>query len=96
MTEAAEPRTAADVMAKWPTDADFARDIGVKPTHAQTMKVRDSIPPGYWPAVVVAAAKRNIQGLTLEVLAKIAALKLGREAPLAPEAGQTDTANADN
>lgn len=95
MNDASEPKTASEVMAKWPTDADFARDIGVKPTHAQTMKVRDSIPAPYWSAVVAAAAKRNVQGITLELLAKIAALKLGRDAPLVPEAPHDETTKAE-
>jgi hypothetical protein len=66
--------TVNDVMAKWPTDSDFARDIGLKhPSHAQTMKVRGSIPAAYWSKIVAAAKARGIKGVTLEVLARIAA-----------------------
>lgn len=70
--------TIAEVLARWPTDADFARDIGVKPNHAQTMKVRNSIPSAYWSQIVAAAAARGIEGVTLELLASIAAAKLER------------------
>lgn len=68
-------QTAADVMSRWPTDADFARDIGIKPTHAQVMKFRRSIPSSYWARIVSAAAERGIDGVTLDVLAAVAAAR---------------------
>lgn len=73
--------TAADVMSRWPTDAEFARDIGIKPTHAQVMKLRDSIPPAYWSKVVAAATERGIDDVTLELLAAIAAARQEARAP---------------
>ncbi len=66
--------TVAEIMGEWPTDADFARDIGLKhPSHAQTMKVRGSIPAAYWSKIVAAAGARGITSVTLELLADLAA-----------------------
>jgi len=64
--------TAADVMAKWPSDAAFARAIGVKPSHGAVMKIRGRIPPAYWRKIVVAARDSGVKGVTLESLAKMA------------------------
>ena len=46
----------------------LARAIGLKPIHTQTMKTRHSIPVGYWVAVVEAAERRSIGGVTYEKL----------------------------
>jgi len=75
MDAVANIRAVADIMALWPTDADFARDIGIKPSHAQVMQTRDSIPAPYWSKVVAAAAERGIEGVTLELLAQFAEAK---------------------
>lgn len=64
-------RTVEQVIALWPTVPDFARDIGITPKHAQTMRARESIPPGYWLDVVRAATERGFKGVSLEVLARI-------------------------
>lgn len=79
-------KTFEDVIADFGGPARFAEAIGIKDFHAQTMKTRGSIPPGYWNAVVAGAAARGIQDITLETLAAIAAAKAGRDVPLAPEA----------
>lgn len=46
----------------------LARAIGLKPIHTQTMKTRHSIPVGYWVAVVEAAERQSIGGVTYEKL----------------------------
>jgi hypothetical protein len=61
-------RTIDDLMKLWPTVAEFARDIGIKPTHAQTMRVRGSIPVEYWPNILAAAKTRNLPGITADTL----------------------------
>lgn len=61
-------RTVDDLMRLWPTVAEFARDIGIKPTHAQTMRVRGSIPVEYWPNILAAAKTRNLRGVTADAL----------------------------
>lgn len=58
-------------MGLWPNDAEFARDIGVKPSHGQTMKVRGSIPVDYWPKIVSAALHRKIKGVSYERLVEL-------------------------
>ena len=51
----------------------FAKAVGVAESHARTMKARDSIPPEYWQAAVAHAASRGIEGVTLDLLAALAA-----------------------
>ena len=46
----------------------LAEAIGINPIHAQTMKTRRSIPAAYWPALVKAAKRKAIPGITLEKL----------------------------
>lgn len=70
-------RSVAALLERWPSISDFARDIGVKPTHANVMKLRGSIPADYWPAVVDAADKRGIKGVSLETLTEIRRAKFG-------------------
>jgi hypothetical protein len=55
--------------------AKYAKAIGVPGFHAQSMKNRDSIPPAYWDDTVSAASSRDIGGVTLELLAKLAKAK---------------------
>lgn len=56
--------TLDDLVARWPTAAEFARDIGVKPNHLQTMLVRRSLPTDYWEHAIAAAKRRRISGVT--------------------------------
>jgi len=66
-------RSFLDIIKLWPSDTDFARDINVRPNHLQTMKVRESIPAEYWPALVNAARRRRIAGVTLDQLGSLKA-----------------------
>jgi hypothetical protein len=70
-------RSFIDIIKLWPSNTDFARDINVRPNHLQTMKVRDSIPAEYWPALVNAARRRRIGGVTLEQLGSLRAKARG-------------------
>lgn len=63
--------TVADLMALWPSDAEFARDAGIAPKHASTMKARNSIPDDYRPGVIDAAQRRGFEGVTYERLTLI-------------------------
>jgi len=72
-------RTFDDVFDAFGGPAALAKETGIKPFHAQTMKTRDSIPPAYWPEVVKAAERLGKSDVTLEALAAIAAAKAGRE-----------------
>ena len=62
--------THATIIAKWPSVADFARDLGLNYQTARFMKRRDSIPPRYWRKVVLAAKGRGIKGVSVESLEK--------------------------
>lgn len=49
--------------------------IGVSRGHAANMRARGSIPSEYWESLVADAARREIPGVTLEALAKIASTR---------------------
>jgi len=57
----------------WPSLSDFASDLGVPYGTAKQMRRRDSIASGHWAKVVGAAARREIDGVTFDALAEIAA-----------------------
>lgn len=54
----------------------FGKAVGIPDSHARAMKARDSIPDGYWSRMVAAAAENSIEGVTLELLAELAEVKL--------------------
>lgn len=72
--------TFAAVIDAWPSPAEFAADVGVPLNNARVWKHRDSIPARYWPQVVAGAEARGLVGITLDLLAKLAA----RERPSTP------------
>ena len=49
----------------------LAEAIGISPIHAQTMKGRRSIPVTYWAAIVRAAERQKIPGVTFEHLVRL-------------------------
>jgi hypothetical protein len=57
----AKIRTIDDLIVLWPSDAEFGRDIGVKPSHVGVMKVRKKIPSEHWQAIIDAAARRHAE-----------------------------------
>lgn len=63
------------VIELWDQQSDLAADLKVKPHRVRAMKSRDSIPDYYWVSLVKGAARRNIDGVTLERLAALAAGK---------------------
>ncbi|MCY0150593.1 hypothetical protein OEG84_25265 [Hoeflea sp. G2-23] len=65
------------IIDQWPSRGDFAADIGVTPQHATNIYTRDGIPSKYWAALVASASDRGIDGVTLDVLARIAAKGAG-------------------
>lgn len=64
-----------DLIELWPKPkvANFARDLGITVEHAAAMKRRKSIPAAHWRAVVAGAEARGIEGVTLDLLADLAA-----------------------
>jgi hypothetical protein len=64
--------TYASIITRWPSFGTFAKDVGIPRKHAHAMYARDSIPPYYWLAVVKAADERGYNGITYELLVKLA------------------------
>lgn len=62
----------ADVIAKWPSTAEFGNDIGIVDSLTAVWKHRKSIPVEYWRKIVEKAAERGIDGVSLELLASLA------------------------
>lgn len=67
-----------DVIALWPTAAEFGRDIGIHEVSARAMKQRNSIPSKYWEKVIQSAENRGIMTITHELLAQFAANPLSK------------------
>lgn len=62
-----------EIIGKWPNLGAFARDIGVTENTAKQMRTRDSVKAEYWGKMVAGARRRRIEGVTLEVLARLKA-----------------------
>ena len=60
--------SAEQLQSKWPTFAAFARAVGVEWGTAQQWRLRGSIPPKYWAAIVAAAEADKIKGVTINAL----------------------------
>lgn len=52
----------------WPTRADLARDLGITETLAGQMYYSNSIHSRWYQMLIRAAHKRDIEGLTLDLL----------------------------
>lgn len=65
-------KTVIEIIERWPTQADFADDCGVKWMTAHQWRLRNRIPPEHWPALVKAATRRGIP-LTEKLLAEMTA-----------------------
>lgn len=68
--------TFAQIIDSFDGPGAFAKAIGIPGSHARAMKTRNSIPDVYWMRTVEAAKARDIEGVTLECLAKIAESRL--------------------
>lgn len=63
----------SDLIDRWPSLAQFGRETGIPYRSAQQFRRREQIPYWFWTAVIEAAEKRGIKGVTYETLAKGAA-----------------------
>lgn len=61
-------RTVADLAARWPTFAAFADDVGVEWATAHQWRLRNRIPPVYWPALIAAAHRLGFADVTADTL----------------------------
>ena len=65
--------TFTEIIHLWPSKADFAADVGEEREAVRGWEHRNSIPGHAFAAIVDAAKRRGISGVTLEVLAAEAA-----------------------
>lgn len=66
------------VMARWPSARAFARDVAGASSQelGRIWHRRNRVPRALWPAVLEAAARRQVGGLSTELLARL--YKAGR------------------
>lgn len=69
--------TFADVISLWPTASAYADDIGILGVTARAWKAR-GIPAEYWQKTVAAARERGLRGVSLTLLARLAAERGGQ------------------
>ena len=62
-----------DIIALWPSQSDFAHDVGVGVGLVRVWKHRRFIPAERWLAVEEAARRREIDGASASDLARLAA-----------------------
>ena len=62
--------TFSSLIDKWPSVAEFAKDVDQKLETVRKWKQRESIPAGHWLAIVEAAQKRGID-ISIESLASM-------------------------
>lgn len=65
------PQTFAEIINLWPSAVELAADVGVKEVTARAWKAR-GIPAEYWADLIAAAARRQINGITADLLLEIA------------------------
>ena len=65
--------TFASIINLWETPAQLAEDLGEEVGTVRQWRNRDSLPDRVWKKTVEAAQARGLEGVTLEVLAEIAA-----------------------
>lgn len=76
----------SELLKLWPSAGEIADDLKVKEVTARMWRQR-GIPSEYWLGVVASAEKRGYQGVTLDLLAALAAGQAGRAGP-EPESTQ--------
>jgi len=74
-----EPSTFGELIALWPSRAEFAADLGVQLARVHKWAQNNSIPAVFWLRLLNAAAEREIAA-TADLLVKLAAPNEGLEA----------------
>ena len=64
--------TVTDIINAFNSAEDLASEIGEKGVTVRAWRMRNSIPPRYWPAIESAAKRRNIETITIDTLAAVA------------------------
>ena len=90
-------KTFADIIDAWPSQKALAEDRSVRPSLVAVWRHRNSIPPAHWKGLVEDARRRGIPGVTLDLLAAIAAGEVppedGDEEPYAGDPPETAAAS---
>lgn len=71
-------KDARELISKWDRVADFAEDAGQPYERASQWKKRNCIAPEQFPAVIAAAKKAGVEGVTFEFLHDIRNKELER------------------
>lgn len=66
-------KTNRDVIDSWPSHAEFEQAAKCGAGGAAKLKHRNSIPSKYWLGIVEGAVEQGIEGVTLKLLAELAA-----------------------
>ncbi len=69
-------QTHAEIINEWPSIDALSQDVGEQPTTVRKWKARDSIPGRYWAPMEKGAVVRQIRGVTVSLLAEIAAKEI--------------------
>ena len=64
--------TFTDIIDLWPSTAVLAEDLGEKPARVRKWRQRNSIPSSEWVAIIDAAKRRKLRGVTAEKLTQLA------------------------
>jgi hypothetical protein len=64
-----KPNSISELIAKWPTIAEFANEVGCGYEAARKMVTRGRVGPRHWGSVVEASERRGIPGVSIEWLA---------------------------
>jgi hypothetical protein len=63
------PKSISELIAKWPTIAEFASEVGCGYEAARKMSARGRVGPRHWSSVVAASERKGIEGVTFDWLA---------------------------
>lgn len=71
--------TFTSIIGRWPTAAEFGRDLQITDVRARAWKNRNSIPGHFWAVVEEAAQERGFSDVTVELMADIGRRKCQSE-----------------
>ena len=77
----------ADIIDAWPepSAATLSADLGVRPGLVRQWRHRDVIPSNHWARLVERAAARGIEGVSFDLLARLAAAGGDERPSIEPE-----------
>lgn len=73
--------TFSDVIALWPNSEELGKALKIKGPTVRKWRARDRIPPEYWAGLVAAAEQAGIDGVSLDLLARLAGRVHNTQAP---------------